>query len=92
MKIWKYKIGLDEPAKVKMPIGAHPLYVALDPAGDPCLWCSVDDIQPGRWYEVITVVTGGTEPSERNVNYVGSYIRGPFVGHVYFNHEYTLQP
>jgi len=86
MKIWKFPLNEE---RIKMPIGSWPLSVGLDPSGVPCIWCAVDDQEPGRWYRVIIAVTGGNTPNLDSVRFVGSFVHGDFVGHVYFDYNWS---
>lgn len=52
---------------------------AFDRTG--CLWIEVDLEQPLETHEFRVVGTGWIVPE--NSNYVGTYIDGPFVWHVY---------
>lgn len=88
MTIWKYPLSSQ---RIKMPMGARPLSVGLDPSGIPCIWCQVEEVEPGRWYDVLIVVTGGEMPGGDFV-FVGSFLSGAFVGHVFFNPDWKIVP
>ena len=81
--VWKYPIEITDEQIVPALFGASPIYVGLDPKGFPCIWCDVEDTKPGN--ESLRISIRGTgHPSPENVTYLGSFIQGPFVWHVYY--------
>lgn len=80
--IWKYPLEIADMQRVRVPMGSTPLCVGSDPAGNPCLWCEVDDQQPIIPLEVYIVGTGNPLPEDVN-RYIGSIRQNPFICHVY---------
>lgn len=80
--IWKYPIQITDVQQIKFPGNTRPLYAGLDPSGIPCIWCQVDDQAVGRIEDVYVVGTGNPIPSAASL-YIGSFVQGPFVWHVY---------
>ena len=81
--VWKYTIGITDEQFIFVPIGAKPLYVNLDPNGVPCVWCDVEQFNE-RSGKLHIKIRGTGHPSPENATYLGSFIQGPFVWHVYY--------
>ncbi len=81
-----YKYPLREKFHQDVPTTLRPLYVGLDPTGDPCLWVEVDiEVNPkGR---LTTTIVGTGQPVDSTKTYAGTYLDGPFVWHVYYEHR-----
>jgi hypothetical protein len=81
--IWKYPLAITEEQTLKIPLGYKPLHVGLDPAGVPCLWCKVNTESEPCPAAVFVVGTGGDADFDYNERYVGSFVDGSFVWHVF---------
>ena len=79
--IWKYKILRPGPQSVLLPVGATPVYFAMQ--GIPTLWCEVDiDGGTELEYRTFEIVGTGHEIPPKAV-YVGTCLDGPYVWHLY---------
>lgn len=87
MKIWKFPLMMVDDQSIAVPSGARPLYVGLDPVGDPCVWALVDPAAPTHGRRVRIVGTGHPIDGEFTGTaiqpYVGTFVQGPFVWHVF---------
>jgi hypothetical protein len=81
--VWKFPLVIADEQTIATPIGSKPIYINLDPNGIPCVWCDVDsdNLFDGK---VKILIRGTGHPSPENVTYLGSFIQGPFVWHVYY--------
>ena len=83
--IWKYELEITDRQDIKMPGEAKILSAGLDPSGVPCVWAMV---QPGaieRRFSVHIVGTGNPAENAVGERFVGSFVQGPFVWHVFVN-------
>lgn len=79
-RVYKYEVPIVQDT-IALHKGWKPLMVAQDPGGIWCLWVEVDDSQPTEPTELFVVGTGHAIP--RGAVYCGSFVRGPYVWHVY---------
>ena len=84
-QIWKYPIKPNEDGvmEIKVPLGAQPLHVGLDPQGTPCIWFLVDPINVGRPILVYCYMTGEDIPDIGDRYYVGTFNKGVLVWHIF---------
>ena len=80
--IWKFPFEIADRVKITVPAGAKVRHVGLDPNDDPCLWCQVYSDAPKEDLELFVVETGQTIPKEA-IEFLGSFMCGPFVWHVF---------
>ena len=76
-----YKYSLRSRASVELPAGAVVLHVGLDPQGQGAFWAFVDtdnDTETRRF-----VVTGTGHPVPDGLEFLGTYVEGPFVWHAW---------
>jgi hypothetical protein len=78
--IFKYPFT-DGQNSFAMPRGARILHLATQ-NGTPTLWAEVDTEQPGEVREFRVIGTGHEVPP-LPCEYIGTYLSGPFVWHVY---------
>ena len=80
--IYKYPVTLDSVQPMMMPCGAQIIHAGLDPSGIPCLWAVVEPNIPHEPRTILVVGTGGVlSPGIRT--HLGSFVRGPFVWHLF---------
>lgn len=80
--VWKFEIQVDDEFTLAMPVGAEPLYVAVQD-GKPYLWVLVE---PSAEREQRTFYVHGTgHPTTPGAEYIGSFMLygGRFVGHLF---------
>lgn len=65
-----------------MPYGARPLKAGIDPMGQRCVWCMVEDSFKASPMEFLLIATGQALPKDSGV-YLGTIIEGSFVWHVF---------
>ena len=90
MKIFKYPLvdGLSNGTTViGMPIGAQVLCLKVQ-NGTPCLWAYCDPEVEQEMRSFLTLGTGMDNPYAEDFDhvYVGTYMDGPFVWHVFELH------
>lgn len=61
------------------------LHIGPDPTGRICMWAEVDDEKPTEDVRVHVVGSGLNLPAHRG-NYLGTFVSGRFVWHVYSQH------
>ncbi len=79
--IWKQRLGIAD--YDRYPIDGQVgriLHVGLDPEGHPAMWFTVDPHGPPSRFLVWLLGTGGPAVT---TPYVGSFVQGPFVWHVF---------
>ncbi len=83
--IFKYPLDLDT-FRMKLPDG-KPLCVMLDAHNTPCIWVMHDhvplDLPQSRKMTVNVLATGSTTSGLQENDYVGSFVDGPYVWHVF---------
>lgn len=79
--IYKYPIDITSQQFIEMPKGAKLLHVALDGWGKPCIWAQVDTDQPK--VKRMFFIYGTGAPMRHHENYVGTFVEGKFVWHVF---------
>lgn len=86
--VWKYQLDAG-PRRLPMPAGAELLHVGLDPAGAPCVWALVDPAADLVARQLDVLGTGHELP-DSGVAFVGSFVLGAFVGHLFDRGEAEL--
>jgi hypothetical protein len=81
--IWKFPIEITDRQELNMPGEAKILSVGLDPSGVPCVWAMVQPGKTERRFHVHIVGTGNPAESAVGQRFVGSFVQGPFVWHVF---------
>jgi hypothetical protein len=81
--IWKYALKPDSVTVHEIPKGAKPLTVGADPTGRLSVWFMVDPTQPKEKRAIIMVGTGHPLPLEAAPDYIGTFVIGDFVNHVF---------
>jgi hypothetical protein len=84
--IHKYPLEITDVQLIPAPFGAKAIHVGLDPSGTPCLWAIVEDHIKQGGMDVWIVGTGQEIPKEDHA-YVGSFVQGPFVWHVFVSQD-----
>jgi hypothetical protein len=79
-EVWKFPLELTDAQIVQMPDGAKPIFVGIQ-NGMPHVWAEVNAMLAPESKVFYTHGTGHPIPSDRA--YVGTYMHGPFVWHVY---------
>ena len=85
-RIYKYVLdykGVDQ-FPIDVPVGAAPLHVGFDPAGNLAVWALVDPSAPSERV-VVTVVGTGQGIRADAGKYFGTFIESLFVFHVFWN-------
>ena len=73
---------------IKMPKGARPLHVGLDPSGTPAIWATVQSTILEKETQMFQVVGTGHLLPIATWSYLGSFTEGPFTWHIYhFDHS-----
>lgn len=85
--IYKYPLTDEAEQLIKLPQGSTPLHVGLDPSGTPCVWARVTTTKAPAYYVFFIVPTGGSMPSVYT-EYLGTFVDGFFVGHVFWAFSY----
>lgn len=67
---------------VRMPQGAELLSVGLDPQGRQCVWAKVDQQAP-MVSRRIRIYGTGHECNMPTSKFIGTFVEGPFVWHVF---------
>jgi len=80
--VYKYHIQITDIQEIDMPFGAELLHAGLDPAGLPCVWAHVDNLNTSESVKIAVTDTGSPMP-EGDVEHVGSFVDGSFVWHVW---------
>lgn len=80
--IYKYPIQITDEQEIRIPYDYEVIHAGLDPSGEPCIWVKVDTDFSDTRLSVFVVGTGNPIPSDAS-KYVGSFIKGPFVWHVF---------
>ena len=80
-KIFKYQIRPTEEQEIMMPVGAEVNHVGLDPDGIPCIWAIVDP-DARRESVIIQVIGTGHHVPDEGI-FLGTYVKGVFVWHVF---------
>jgi hypothetical protein len=80
--IWKTTLEIVDVQHVSIPKFADPIHAGLDPIGVPCVWWDVDTDKQGERRSVFIVGTGNPMPQGIEP-YVGTFVHGPFVWHVF---------
>ena len=83
--IWKFPLEITDRQDIKMPGEPKILSVGLDPKGVPCLWALVQPGNPEWRISVHIVGTGNPAENAVGQTFVGSFVQGPFVWHVFTN-------
>lgn len=81
-RVWKFPILMMDEQRLEIPFGSKPLYVGLDPSGNPCIWYEVNPQETVSQVMFYVVGTGNPIPTRVNI-YLGSFVHGSFVWHVY---------
>jgi hypothetical protein len=83
--IWKFRLNVDhQTIDIEARI-VEWLHVGLDPNGTPCAWAIVD--QFSRLHHRYALEVVGTGQSAPSAPYIGSFVEGPFVWHVFAKGE-----
>jgi hypothetical protein len=80
-QIWKFPIGNEAQATIKMPIGASILRIAVQKDSGLCIWAFVDPELALEDRSFKLFGTGHNVPG--NFAYVGTVDEGPFVWHLF---------
>jgi len=80
--IWKYPVT-GETTVHEVPKGAAPLHMGADPEGNLCVWFVVNPDLPKEKRAIIVVGTGHSVPDDAAKAYVGTFVSGRFVNHVF---------
>jgi hypothetical protein len=80
--IWKYPLT-GQTTVHAMPKGAKALHLGTDPAGDICAWFLVDPEQDMEPRGLVVVGTGNSLPMNAAQYYLGTFVIGEFVNHVF---------
>ena len=81
--IWKYPLASKWVENVDVCM-VRPVHVGLDPQGRASVWIEVDPDGDATNCTVTIVATGETIPEDAG-QYVGSFVDGAFVWHVYLS-------
>lgn len=92
MKIWKYKLSLEETFTINMPKYAQIIHIEVQ-GGVPSIWVEVpsDSFYQSKKIEYedrdFAVIGTGWEFGSKEIGnagvYIGSWLDGPFVWHLY---------
>ena len=82
--IYKYPLDIGT-SRFDAPPLFTPLYVGLDPSGQVCLWAEVEN-NDDPWCQLTVTMVGTGNVVNPEMKYVGTFIRGSFVWHVYYAH------
>ena len=83
MTIWKFPIQITDVQTLTVPAYWVPKHVGLDPQGTPCIWAMTNQESKFNVERKVYVHgTGHTFHPKAN-HYVGSFVDGPFVWHVF---------
>lgn len=86
-KIYKYPIQIVEEQTLTVPACADFFHVGLDPLGEPCMWAVVNTKAKLTKINIRVIGTGSTVPDDDAYMYLGSFVHGPFMWHVFFDQE-----
>ena len=81
--IWKYELEITDRQEFKMPGIAEVLSAGLDPKGVPCVWAKVQPGSPELCVRLAIVGTGNPMVEATPWKFIGSFVHGPFVWHVF---------
>lgn len=81
--IWKYPLQPQDMTVCEIPKGAKALYVGGDAEGTVCIWFMVDPEQPTEKRAIVVVGTGNSLPIVAAKDYVGTFVVGKYVNHVF---------
>lgn len=84
MTIWKFPLPIDDEPSIEAPRSARIIHVGLDPKGMPCVWAEVDQEAPYTSPIWLRLVGTGHEMGDSCGQYIGSFVHGEFMWHVYF--------
>lgn len=86
--IFKYQLDPSEEGQtITAPAPANPIHVGLDAGGIPCIWLEVEEDSDTSYDVRVYVVGTGTEIPVMAGEYVGTFIQGLFVWHIYVHKE-----
>jgi len=77
-QIWKYKVM----GAIEMPKGAEILTVKVQDSFNVCIWAKVDP-EMEKESRLFVVIGTGHSFDDTNKEYIGTYIEGPFVWHLF---------
>lgn len=80
--IFKYPLEIVDQQQIATHEDHEILHVGLDAGNIPCVWIQVDTSRPPESFELSIVGTGRPVPKGA-AHYVGTFLHGPFVWHVY---------
>ena len=81
--IYKYEIPIAGSFNISMPTSAQILTCQLQNGSSPVLWASVNTEEILEERKFILIGTGNPFPEKFNLNYVGTFQMGGFVGHLF---------
>jgi hypothetical protein len=81
--IWKYPVAAQDVTVHEIPKGAKALHLGIDPQGILCAWFMVDPTQPKEQRALVMVGTGNELPMNAAKDYLGTFVIGEFVNHVF---------
>jgi hypothetical protein len=81
--IWKYVLAAQSMSTHQIPKGAKALHMGPDAEERLCVWFLVDPEQPKEERVFVVAPTGGVVPMDAAKDYVGTFVYGPYVNHVF---------
>lgn len=81
--IWKYPVAAQQLTVHEIPQGAKALHVGPDPDSVLCVWFLVAPQMPLEKRAIVLVATGGEVPIDAVDDYVGTFVVGSLVHHVF---------
>jgi len=81
--VWKFPMPISGCYQIQIPSTHRIIHVGTDPQGDAALWAVVDPLSPTITKVFRIFETGHAHPTEWFEKHVGSFVKWPYVWHMF---------